>query len=179
MRRRLAVPPAAALLAAALLAACSSTTAGTGSATPAARPAPATRSAQPQATISSPVNPDSIDPCGLLTKTEADAVAGTTTMKPVRTKSLCTFATPTTGSVGQVEVYVGDGAKKQFDIDKVTLQHDFTRVGGIGDEAWLEDANIFVRSGGTWVSLRVTRLDTVDTGPLLEQAAARVVGRLP
>jgi hypothetical protein len=125
------------------------------------------------------VNPDTINPCHLVTKAEADTVAGTKTLPPVRVRSLCTFATPTTGAVGQLEVYVGDGAKQQFDIDKIKLQHAFTKVAGIGDEAWAEDANMFFRVGGIWVSLRVTRLDSVDTAPLLKQLAAIVVGRLP
>lgn len=119
-----------------------------------------------------------IDPCTLLTKAQADKVAGTTTMKPVRAQMMCTFATPTSGSVGQVEVYVGDGAKKSLDIDKTELQHTFRQVAGVGDEAWLEQANIFFRVQDVWFQLRVVRLDDVNTDPLLIEAAKIVVGRV-
>jgi hypothetical protein len=124
-----------------------------------------------------PANPASIDPCSVVTKDEADQLAGTTLQPAQRAEQLCTFATPTSGSVGQLEVYVGDGAKKYFDIDKINLGHPFHRVPGVGDEAWEEDGAIFFSHGGIWFGLRLLRLDDVDTGPALARLASRVVGR--
>ena len=118
------------------------------------------------------------DPCSLLTKAEADHVAGVTLQPAKRELETCTFATPTTGATGQLEIYVGDGAKKYYDIDNVTLGHDFRDVAGIGDEAHLESDALFFRSGTTWVGLRVLRLDSVDVGPLLEDAAKKAAGQL-
>ena len=122
--------------------------------------------------------PSDIDPCSLVTKSEADGVAGVRTRPPVRALGLCTFATPTSGAVGQLEVLVGDGVKKYYDIDKTNLGHEFRDIAGLADEAHLEDGVIFVRAGEVWFALRVTRLDSVDTGPALTKLARVVLGRL-
>ena len=98
--------------------------------------------------------------------------------RPERAEQLCTFATPTTGTLGQLEVYVGDGAKKFFDIDRVDLEHDFRRVPGVGDEAWVEEGAIFFRSRGVWFGLRLTTLDSVDHAQDLAELATTVLGRL-
>lgn len=119
------------------------------------------------------------DPCSLVTQQEADAIAGTKLHPKSRAQQLCTFATPTTGPTGQLEVYVGDGAKKYYDIDKITLGHEFKDIRGVGDEAHLEDGAIFVKAKGTWVGLRLLRLDDVDTGPSLVKLAGIAIGRLP
>jgi len=122
--------------------------------------------------------PSDIDPCSLVTKSEADGIAGVRTRAPVRALGLCTFATPTSGAVGQLEVLVGDGVKKYYDIDKTNLGHEFRDIAGLADEAHLEDGVIFVRAGAVWFALRVTRLDSVDTGPALTKLARVVLGRL-
>lgn len=125
-----------------------------------------------------PANAEKIDPCGLVTKAEADQLSGVTLQPAVRSLQLCTFPTPTSGTVAQLEIYVGDGAKKFFDIDKLSLGHAFHRVPGVGDQAWEEDGAIFVQAKGIWFGLRLTRLDSVDTGPALAQLAMAVAGRL-
>ena len=51
-------------------------------------------------------------------------------------------------------------------------------VPGVGDEAHLEDGAIFVKAKGTWVGLRLLRLDDVDTGPSLIKLAGIAIGRL-
>lgn len=139
---------------------------------------PSTPSTPSTASSAAAAQASDIDPCSLVTKAEADAVAGVTTRKPVRAIGLCTFATPTSGSVGQLEVLVGDGVKKYYDIDNTDLGHQFQDIAGLGDEAHLEDGAIFVRVGDVWFALRVTRLDSVDTGPALTDLARTVVGRL-
>jgi hypothetical protein len=81
--------------------------------------------------------------------------------------------------VAQVEVFVGDGAKKYLDIDRDTLGHMFDAVPGIGDEAFIEENVIFLRKGTTWVALRLTLLnDAAENRPRLEALAAKVAGRL-
>jgi len=167
------------------LAACSSSVDGTGTVDGAAPSAarssvkvnPATSAPAP--TITDSGGAAKADPCSLVTQAEADAIAGTKLQPKQRAEQLCTFATPTTGPTGQLEVYVGDGAKKYYDIDKITLGHEFRKVAGVGDEAYLEDGAIFVGAHGTWVGLRLLRLDDVDTAPSLIKLAKVAVGRLP
>ena len=168
------------------LAACSSKVDGTGSvdgpATTPARssaPAAAPSSSAPAPAITDPGGAAKADPCSLVTQEEADAIAGTKLQPKQRAEQLCTFATPTTGPTGQLEVYVGDGAKKYYDIDKINLGHDFRKVDGVGDEAYIEDGAIFVSAHGTWIGLRLLRLDDVDTAPSLIKLAKVAVGRLP
>ena len=125
-----------------------------------------------------------IDPCALATQEEVDAVAGT----PLEVGYpggepqvySCTWTGPTTGPLGQIEIYLGENAKKFLDIDRDTLEHEFTQVAGIGDEAWLEENSIFFRKGTTWVALRVVRLnDPVENVEPLTELARRMVDRLP
>jgi hypothetical protein len=177
MRRAVSAIVLAALLAAG---ACSSSVAGSGSAAEPERTS--TRPAAPPsspAAITDPGAAAKTDPCSLVTQDEADAIAGTKLQPKSRAEQLCTFATPTTGSPAQLEVYVGDGAKKFYDIDKINLGHRFKAVAGVGDEAHLEDGAIFCSAKGTWIGLRLLRLDSVDTGPSLIQLAKIAVGRLP
>lgn len=83
-----------------------------------------------------------------------------------------------TGPTAQVEVFVGDGAKKFLDTDRDTLGHAFTSVPGIGDEAYEEENVIFFNKGGTWVSIRLTLLnDPVLNKVPLETAAKTAAGR--
>ena len=180
---------AAALLALALTAGCASETDGTpnqgsrstattpGTAVPSVAGSPGS-SGPPAEGTGGPVTADAIDPCSLVTQAEANRVAGVTVQKAVRSLQLCTFPTPTSGSVGQLEVYVGDGAKKYLDIDRVDLGHEFHKVPDVGDQAFAEDGAIFFQGRGFWFGLRVTRLDEFDTGPLLAQLAAKVLDRV-
>jgi hypothetical protein len=169
-------------------AACSSSTDGTGSqaeppaqdaSQPAQSPAqsPARSAPQPTAQPTDPGAAAKTNPCTLVTKAEADAIAGTTLMPAARAEGLCTFATPTSGSTAQLEVYVGDGAKKFYDIDKISLGHPFKDVPNVGDEAHLEDGAIFVATHNTWFGLRLLRLDSTDTGPALIELARTAAGR--
>ena len=63
------------------------------------------------------------DPCALLTKSEADTLAGTklqaaTDAGSGGVKTLCQYTGDPSGPTAQVEVIVGDGAKKALDIDR-------------------------------------------------------------
>ena len=124
--------------------------------------------------------------CSLLTPAEAEAAAGTPLVPPVAAggsaghETLCQFIGPTTGPTVQLEVYVGDGAKKQLDIERVELKHTFTTLPGIGDQCVQEQGWIFVEKDGIWASLRLVRLDDPSLHVIpLQTAAKALAGRLP
>lgn len=77
------------------------------------------------------------------------------------------------GPTAQVEIYIGPGAKKQLDIDR-QLEHEFTEVAGLGDEAWQEPGMIFARTGQDWVSIRVVTLSDPAAFVTPLQSAMRV-----
>ena len=159
---------------------------------PAAQPSAAT---QPPAASDAPSAADAVtaeptatptatlpDPCKLLTQAEADQLAGIKLQGPLSEgvpPTNCAWPTPLTGPVAQVEVGVGDGAKKFLDTDKDVLQHDFAQVSGLGDEAWVEDDTVFVRVGDLWFSLHlVGYAGTSAYRPKLEALAKTIIGRL-
>jgi hypothetical protein len=119
-----------------------------------------------------------VDPCVLVSKQEAEQLAGTPLddAKPIR--ETCTYTGPVTGPTAQVEIGLGDGAKKFLDIDR-ELGHDLKPLPGIGDETWIEDGTVFVSKSGLWVSIHLVRLDdpAVYRKPL-EDLARKVAGRI-
>jgi len=116
--------------------------------------------------------------CKLVTQAEADALGGTKLNPANQVADSCTFTGPTEGSVAQVEVFVGDGAKKFLDIDR-ELEHQFTPVTGAGDEAYYEENTAFARKGTVWVALRLTRLnDPVENQPKLESLLRTITSRM-
>jgi hypothetical protein len=125
----------------------------------------------------------SLDPCALISQQEADQLAGTPTASgvpsgPNGTSTLCMWTGDPSGPLGQVEVYVGDGAKKFLDIDKDTLHHPFAAVAGLGDEAWAEDNAIFFRKGDVWIGLHLVRLnDAAANAKPLETLARLIASR--
>ena len=127
--------------------------------------------------------PAPIDPCSLITRAEANAVAGVKTGDPLPAGDpavRCVWPTPTSGAVGQVEIDVGDGAKKAYDIDHDVLQHTFKPVPGLGDEAYSEESYVFFRKGDLWIAIHVVRLDDPKTWmPKVVALAETVAGRLP
>jgi hypothetical protein len=125
--------------------------------------------------------------CSLLTPAEAAAAASTPLMPPVAAgasgtglNTLCQFTGPTTGPTAQIEVYVGDGAKKQLDIERVTLKHTFTTVAGVGDQCVQEDNWIFVEKNGVWASIHLVRLNDPSQNVMpLQTAIKELAARLP
>lgn len=183
MRRAASVPAlgwVGVLLASALLVGC-----GSSSGDPEPGPAaptdavltPAADGAQPSPTQPAPAAlPDA---CALLAKADAELLARTPLEDAVPAPNSCTYTGPVTGPVAQVEVYVGDGAKKMLDIDRDDLGHAFTEVPGIGDEALLEEGAIFVRKGAVWVAIRLVLLnDPAENVAPLEAAARTAAGRM-
>ncbi|NUT21834.1 MAG: hypothetical protein HOV77_21885 [Hamadaea sp.] len=139
-----------------------------------AAPAPVVSVATPE--FSQPATQP--DPCKLLTKADAEKLTRTPLDDAVAVLETCTYTGPVTGPTAQVEIYVGDGAKKMLDVDR-DLQHAFTPVTGAGDEAYLEDGVVFVRKGETWVAIRLVLLNDPAANRIpLENAARTVAGRL-
>jgi hypothetical protein len=118
------------------------------------------------------------DPCALITKADAEKLASTPLQEAVPVRETCSYTGPVSGPTAQVEVYIGDGAKKMLDVDR-DLAHTFTPLPGIGDEAHLEDGAVFFRKGVVWVAIRLVRLDdpAVFRKPL-EDAARTAAGRM-
>jgi hypothetical protein len=170
-----------ALAAVAILAACGGSSHHSSSvAAPAVTAEPATDA--PTTTTAAPAAPP--DPCKLVSQSQAAALVQTPVQAAVEAGSppdqLCQYTGPSTGPVAQVEIFVGDGAKKSLDIDRDNLHHTFTTPSGIGDEAYLEDDNIFFRKGETWLQINVVDLDTpadqIQTG--LQTMAKQIVAEL-
>ena len=106
------------------------------------------------------------DPCSLISLDDAVGLAGTALDPGVSAGTpddmSCTFVGPPTGPTAQVELFVGPGANKYLDVDR-SLDHDIQPLEGVGDEAYIEEFNVFFRTGTRWNVLRLTRLD--DFGP--------------
>ncbi|MEU8263070.1 hypothetical protein AB0C02_20865 [Micromonospora sp. NPDC048999] len=128
---------------------------------------PASADGEPSATTATdpaedapPADKPAPKACDLVTDQEADALAGVKLDPKREAPGSCTWTAPVTGPTGQVEVYVGDGAKKTLDIDRM-LDHDLETLSGVGDEAYLDtQANdVFVRKADTWVEIRLVRLN--------------------
>jgi hypothetical protein len=119
--------------------------------------------AAPAETTTTTSAPADLNSCELVTKAQADTVMGTTMQEGVHVATAdldsCTYAGDPNGPTAQFEVFVGAGAKKFYDDDNTVLQHTFTDVPGLGDEAHEEDFALFFRKGTTWVALRLTSLD--------------------
>jgi hypothetical protein len=118
-----------------------------------------------------------VDPCALVTKQDADKLAGTPVADAVKVRETCSYTAPPTGPTGQVEVYVGDGAKKILDIDR-ELGHEFRQIAGVGDECYAEDGAVFINKSGVWVAIQLVRLnDPAENRKPLEEIARKAAGR--
>ncbi|MFJ9346579.1 hypothetical protein [Streptomyces sp. NPDC101237] len=90
----------------------------------------------------------------------------------------CRYTAPTSGPVAQVEIHLGDGAKKVYDIDR-TLDHPFTPVTGAAAEAYQEEDAVFFRKATTWVAIRLVRLNDPEANrEPLSDLARKVAARL-
>lgn len=119
-------------------------------------------------------------PCSLITHAEAERLAGTPLNEPVEVRDSCQWSGPVTGPTAQVELYVGDGAKKTLDINR-ELGHDLVSVTGVGDEAYLDlgDGSVIFRVAESWVALKLVRLnDPEENRKPLTTLAGTVAGRL-
>lgn len=140
--------------------------------------ATATPTATAAPTPSATTDPATLNPCDVVTLEEASALAGTPLDPGTRIGQACTYFAPVTGPTAQVAVYVGDKAKQILDTDRL-LGNAITAVPGIGDEAYEEDDNVFVRKGTIWCAIHLVRLSSaadnkVPLEVLLGKAAARL-----
>jgi hypothetical protein len=118
------------------------------------------------------------DACGLVSKAEAQKLAGTPLNDAVRVRDTCSYTAPASGPTAQVEVYVGDGAEKYLDIER-ELGHEIRPLSGLGDEAHLSAEAFFIRKAAVWVAVRLVRLnDPEDNQAPLVSLARAVAGRL-
>ena len=132
----------------------------------------------PETTAARPVPTPMLDPCALLPKADAETVAGTPLDSATPVRETCTYTGPPTGPTAQVEIFIGDGAKKILDVDR-ELSHAFTSLSGVGDEAYAEENAVFFRKGTIWVSLRLVRLnDPQENRAPLETVARMVAARI-
>lgn len=119
-----------------------------------------------------------VDPCALVSRQEAEQLAGTRLEDAQPVRETCTYVGPVSGPTAQVEVFVGDGAKKFLDIER-DLGHELRPLAGVGDEAYASHEAVFVNGSGVWVSVRLVRLnDPAENRAPLEKVARTVAGRL-
>ncbi|WP_435588005.1 hypothetical protein [Micromonospora aurantiaca (nom. illeg.)] len=147
-----------------------------GAGTPVADPAgeaPAEPSAEPVDGAA-----DAPQACTLVSKDDAERLAGTPLEEPVVAGQSCTYTGPVSGPTAQVEVFVGEGAKKYLDIER-QLGHEIRELTGTADEALLTYEAFFLRKGELWVAVRLMRLnDPQENRAPLERLARTVAGRM-
>jgi hypothetical protein len=130
---------------------------GCGESAPSVGSSAASSSPSASASPSPSASPTLPDPCQLVTQNDAVTLAGSPLEPGVEGNAnnlSCTYTAKPTDPTAQVEVHIGDGAKKTYDID-VQLGHVFTDISGLGDEAHEEIYAIFVRVGQLWMSISV------------------------
>ena len=134
--------------------------------------APAEPSAEPVDDAAGP------DACALVSKADAERLAGTPLDEPVAAGQSCTYTGPTSGPTAQVESFVGEGAKKYLDIER-QLEHEIRELTGVADEALFTAEAFFLRKGELWVAVRLVRLnDPQENRAPLERLARTVAGRM-
>ncbi|MEU2637672.1 hypothetical protein ABZ591_24280 [Micromonospora fulviviridis] len=132
---------------------------------------------EPEATEAAP-SAAPPDACALVSRADAERLAGTPVQEAVPVRESCTYTAPVTGPTAQVEVYVGDGAKKYLDIER-DLGHEVRPLAGVGDEAHLTAEAFFIRKGAVWVAVRLMRLnDPQENREPLRSLARTVAGRM-
>ena len=113
-----------------------------------------------------------------MSKADAERLAGTPLDEPVVAGQSCTYTGPVSGPTAQVEVFVGEGAKKYLDIER-QLGHEIRELAGTADEALLTAEAFFLRRGELWVAVRLVRLnDPQENRAPLERLARTVAGRM-
>ena len=144
-------------------------------------PLSAPSTSTPTASPTARSTPTTIDVCALVNQEDAQTLAETP-LNPGQAGNpnnpSCTYNGPVSGPVARVQVYVGDGAKKALDIDRM-LGHMFTAVSGMGDEAYEEADNIYLRKSTAWVWIHLVLLNDPAQNRLpLERLATKVAAQL-
>jgi len=90
----------------------------------------------------------------------------------------CRWESEPSAQTGVVTIVVGDAAKTSFENYKL-LKHTFTAVPRLGDEAWQEPTNIFVRKGALWFFVNlITTNDSAQSAEPLRTDAGLILERL-
>jgi hypothetical protein len=171
----------AVLSVATLATACSNSVAGSGTA---AAPARATSAVNTRQSTAAPAPARALNPCELLTRAEAETLAGTHLAAAVSagadgTPTLCQYTGPPTGPTAQVEIIVGDGVVKELQIDRDSLKHPFRTIDGPGYVEYEEDDNIFVHKNQEWAQINLFLLNApAQNRAPLATAAALVASRM-
>jgi hypothetical protein len=118
------------------------------------------------------------DACKLLTRTEAQALAGVKLQRPSDVGSSCTYNGYPTGPVAQVAIYVESSVPRTLRIDRL-LHHKIWSVPRLGDQALEEEWHIFVRTGKVWITINLVRTEAWPPyRKPLERAAAIAISRV-
>jgi hypothetical protein len=120
------------------------------------------------------------DPCVLLSLGQAETLAGGklqpgTEIGPDNAPTRCQYIGDPSGPKVQVEVIVGDTAKTALDTDRANPAHKVTTLSGIGDEAYQEDDNVFLRVANIWVGINLVRGNAPAENVTPMRAAATAV----
>ena len=118
-----------------------------------------------------------VEPCALVTKAEAERLAGTALQDPTPVGDTCTYTAPPSGPTRQVEVFTGRSGKAYFDAERILRKPE--PLPGIGDEAFIADHEVFLNKSGFWVSIHLVSLDDpAKTRQPLEDLARKVADRI-
>jgi len=134
----------------------------------------------PAATATPKAHKISVKPCSLVTKAEADALAGLTLEDGQEYAESCSYNAPTTGPSGQVFIGIADGAHSFYNVE-VNLGAKFEPIPNddADDALWeVDHATEFLRDGDFWVALSLPFGDAVQSKPPMEQLAATIASRL-
>lgn len=135
-------------------------------------------------TTPAPADLTSIKPCELLAHDEAEKLArtplGKGVISPNRESPSCTYTGPPTGPTAQVELHLGPGAKKYFDIDNELSP--LATLPGLADEAYTgtDGLRVYFRKGTIWVVMQLVKLsDHPSYVTALKSLAHTVADRIP
>ncbi|KPM53736.1 DUF3558 domain-containing protein [Frankia sp. CcI49] len=118
------------------------------------------------------------DPCKLVSRQEAEQLAGTALGSPESTPERCVYTAPPDGPTGQVEIFSGQTAQDYLTAER-GIGHTLTPLPGIGKEAYIEDYAVFVNVNDFWVSIVLARNnDPAENRGPLENLARTVAGRI-
>jgi len=149
-----------------------SPTAGQQQGTPTAEETPTSQTSAP------PMTDATVDPCSLVSRAEAEQLAGTSLDSPVSVAERCTYTAPPSGPTAQVEIFIGKSAENYLAAER-GVGHDLQPLTGIGDEAYIEEYAVFVNNDGLWASIDLVRSnDPADNRGPLEILARKVAERI-
>ena len=128
---------------------------------------------------SPPPNTSNVDPCTFFTKAELESAVGYPLgpATPGRGEPTCRFPNPTRGTV---TVRAGDlVTPAQFDTLKLYTGSDIEPVSGVGDQAFLWGARIYVLSGSRQLMVNLDKHDlTPEVRATLTSLGKLGAGRL-